>query len=615
MHNSPKIFAIYPKDDHGIITRERIKGAVENYDYICVDEIEQSNIWLGHSRLGSFCQKESNDILEVLLLGGLYQVDHSVATGEKDTSIIIKLFEKYGYETFNRLNGTFIVILFDKRKKEIVVARDKMGTMPIYYSIAQDSIVVSSEIKIILNFTKYRRVNKKCVSEYLLFRYVTGGNTLFDGICELMPGSYAVVSGSTLIEKKYYNCILAENNCALDEKTAIEQLDHLLTECTIDRLDKYKDVSILLSGGLDSSYLAHKIRGATSGGVKSFTVGFNKKEYNEIKYADWVNSKYKFLRTNHYISEQEYFDNYIESIYIHEEPINHPSTVSLNIISRIAYNKGTRSFISGEGADSVLGSSANIFLLRISQLNKPLKYIISQIIKKSPDLLKPKLFKLKQSKILSTLEVDENFFPVLSSAYGDVEWLIKIMQDGFDYSCLIPRADIYKRHSGTSLINGYLGLAQETSLISSLKMFNKISLANNILLQTPFMDNRIVSFLNNISTDFKFRGTTGKYLFKKICEQIFPKDFIYRPKYGFGVPLEDWLLNKRLLGKYVSLLLEKKTLDREFYNKKLLRKLIERYQSRGMPDASYEGLLWTLLNFEMWIRIFIEEDCDGLAEY
>lgn len=608
MNNSPKIFAIYPKDDQDVIIGERIKGVFENYDYICVDEIEKTNIWFGHSELGVFCQKESNDILDVLLLGGLYQVDYPVATCEKNTSIIIRIFEKYGYEAFNRLNGTFAVILFDKRRKEIVVARDNMGTMPIYYSIVQDSIIVSSEIKIILHFNKYRRVNEKCVSEFLLFRYVTGGNTLFDGIYELMPGSYAVVSGSTLVKKKYYNCILAEDSCALDEKTAIRRLDHLLMESTTDRLDKYNDVGILLSGGLDSSYLAHKIRGATSGEVKSFTVGFNKKEYNEIKYADWVSSKYKFLRTNYYISEQEYFDNYIESIYIHEEPINHPGTVSLNIISRIAYSNGARSFISGEGADSVLGSSPNIFLLRISQLNKPLKYILSELIRKSPDLLKPKLFKVKQSKILSALEVDESFFPVLSSAYGDIEWLIKIMREGFDYSCLIPRIDIYKRHSENSFINGYIGLAQETSLVSSLKMFNKIALANRILLQTPFMDNRIVSFLNNMSTDFKFRGKTGKYLFKKICEQIFPKEFIYRPKYGFGAPLEDWLLNKRLLGKYVSLLLEKKTLDREFYNKKLLRELVERYQSKRMPGASYEGLLWTLLNFEMWIRVFIEED-------
>lgn len=577
-----------------------------NMQCACMDGFNEKVFFYYYNPMG-YIKTAQDDKSYVMIMGEIFQADFVDNKSDSDADVVLELYNKYAVDMFNRINGSFIAAIYDSSKNETVIVRDKMGTIPLYYHLNKDMFVFSNEIKKMLDLSVRRSVNERCIPEYLLFRYVAGEDTLFDGIRELLPGECVIFVDGKIHKHRYYECSFEIDYSLTDEGEVIQLQDKILYKCLVDRIQKNDDIGILLSGGLDSSYLAHKARQYYAGTIKSYTVGFEHKDYDEVRYAEWIKGRYGFQHKNYYINEEDYFDNYIDALLIHEEPINHPSTVSMNIISKFAHANGAKAFISGEGADSVLGSSPNIFLLHIARQGKPIKRFLETLLNIVPAALLPGIIREKQSKIIKTLRMNGDDFAIQGSAYGDIDWLKSISKKAFDLSFLSLRYGIYKHKQDKNSVNPYLRLTQETSLVSSLKMFSKITLANGIKLQIPFMDDRFVGFMNRLPSWYKFRGKTGKYAFKVLCEQYFPKSFIYRRKYGFGVPLEQWLMNKEYLGRYVDLLLDQRSLERGYFEKKQLKVLVDKYRDKQMSNSSYEGLLWTLLNLEMWIRVFIEE--------
>lgn len=603
MRNPTSVFGFVDFPDEKRFMSDFMEEYTHAHKGYNLEQCGQSNVWLGFLDNHNMCKRADIGGNIVVLLGEIY--DNGEGHLIKDDGLsILESYDLYGTESFGRLNGSFAFALFDSSRDTVFLVRDKMGTVPIYYYFDSKGLIFSSSIRMIFHSSIKREINEKYIYEYLAFRYLAGENTLFKGVLEIQPGEYIVCNRQGEIKRsRYYKCDMTIADGEHDDETITRELDTALTESINTRLHKNHEATILLSGGLDSGYVAHKLRQKYSGSIHSYTVGYHYLNYDESERARWIKNRYDFHHCNHYVCEDEYFKAFIDALYIHEEPFNHPHSVSMSIISHLASQEGKKVFFTGEGADSILGTSPNILLLRLSRMNKHVKDCLRYLFQNIPTVLLPEIVRKKHSKILNALAMNDDELSIVGSAYGDTSWL----ESSANWSIPSARYEILRGHSSVDLANRYLGFVQETSLISSLTMFSKMTSAYGIRFIAPFMDDRVVSYMNSLPSSYKFKGSTGKYIFKKLCERIFPREFVYSSKFGFGAPLEHWLLNKPMMGRYLTLLLDQRSLERGYVDKKALESLIEKYINKQLPDYTYEGLLWTLMNLEIWTRLMIEE--------
>ncbi|MBN2062865.1 MAG: asparagine synthase (glutamine-hydrolyzing) [Deltaproteobacteria bacterium] len=523
-----------------------------------------------------------------------------------DTEVILYLYEEYGEECVNRLRGMFAFAIWDGKRKQLLMVRDRIGKKPLYYYNDGKSLVFASEIKAILADKSVKKdINAQAVYDYFKYQYVPDPKSIYKNIHKLEPGHLLTCNQRGLADREYWNVDFSISKAGTETEIADELL-HILKESVRLRMISDVPLGAFLSGGIDSSCVVALMAGHQEQPVSTCTIGFNSEEFDEIAFARKMAEIY---HTDHseYTVQQKAKDILPHLIKHFDEPFADSSAIPTFYVSKLARRKVTVA-LSGDGGDE------NFFGYEKYRLEKtedrirslfpsPLRKAIFPLLSRVLAGANHRVFQ-KGSTLLKTLgrEPDYGFF-LTNTEIDDDLWSEMLTPDfrrelgGYD-PFWITRDHYHKAQTDDHL---------SRILYTDLKMYlpgdilvkvDRMSMANSLEVRSPFLDHHIIELAARVPISLKFRRGEKKYILKRIFSQMLPEDILYRKKMGFCVPLADWLRGE-LRDFTADRILSPGNGLEYFFNKKSISRIWEMHQDR---KRNFDIILWSLLVFEIWFQ-------------
>jgi len=525
---------------------------------------------------------------------------HSFKT-RSDTEVIVHAYEETGPDCLESLYGMFAFALWNKRKRELFLARDRFGIKPLYYARLPGAFYFASEIKALLQVPEIsKEIDFESLDYYLALGYVPTPRTLLRTIRKLPPGHFISVSKSEFRIVPFWR-LEERNSPPLKEEEYLESLQSLLEQVVGEHLVSDVPLGIFLSGGTDSSALVALASRLTRQRLMTFSVGFpDEPSYNELPFAREVARRFQ---TDHH--EYEVRPNAIEVLpriirYL-EEPLADPSAIPIHYLCEMARREVTV-ILAGEGGDEIFAGYSRYFwdgwaerykkfprLLRRGIFNSLLQFLPEGETKGVVNILR-RLKKFARTADLERSQRYASWFALIShSSNGQVSELFRHYfneSQAQDSLRQMQYADIHTMLLDDLLLKG-----------------DKISMAHSLELRVPLLDHRLVEFVYNLPASMKLNKGVKKYLLKKFLHRYFPKRFVDTPKRGFEVPVGKWFRGG--LRPFVQDLLSTSQIKkRGIFNPKIVQKQILEPHLRGQAE---NGLaLFALVMLEIWHEELIE---------
>ncbi len=514
-----------------------------------------------------------------------------------DTEVILEAYRRYGVECASKLNGIFAFAIWDKSNRSLFLARDHMGIKPLYYHIGKDALLFSSEIKSLFESgLLIPECNNDAVSEYFIFRHVSGERSLFKNVLSLLPGHFMLYCEGKIDIQQYWSPLKTQKKLEMSFSEAVENLEELLIDSITMQMMSEVPLGTFCSGGVDSGLVTAMAAKISNHKINTFSVGFNEAEYDETCYARMVSERYDTIHHELIIDNKEFATYLPEMIYLNDEPLNFANSIQIYSVSKLAKENVTV-VLTGEGADELFGGYPRYkiptMVSRLQALPFPLKWSVSQILSRMNDH--------RAKKLHAFLNTPMNNVVMYNTASLSQEWIQtlfpEISPDNFDY-----RFGVLKNLAhDTSWLDKVSRLDQCNFLVSILNRQDKMSMGASLESRVPFLDYRIVEYANIIPDSFKQKGTKTKRILKTLAEKYLPADVIYRRKSGFGVPLADWLRQgSNGMGQVANDIFSEIELPELGENINLKNILTE--HEKGINDHS--EFIWTAMNFCLWKKTF-----------
>ena len=526
-----------------------------------------------------------------------------------DTEVIVHLYEEFGESCVQKLRGMFAFAIWDERQKTLFLARDRVGIKPLYYWLSDKSLVFGSEIKAILADPEVEaEVAPALVDRFLTFYYIPGEETLFRNIFKLAPGSYMVVRQQKVKVKQYWD--LRFSPVPQDIQYTERKLLELLEECV--RLHMIADVPVgfLLSGGVDSTAMLGFAKGKTDRPLSSFTLGFSAPGLeDERPYAKLAAQRYGSDHHEMTISSKEFGDFLPKLAWYMEEPVCEPQAVALYYVSRLAKDF-VKVLISGEGGDEAFAGYQTyrgvLWLERFKRLLGPLNGVTSSALTTANRIFQS--HRIEKYAPMLQLPLEEYYYSRTSSPFQyfnthPCELYSQDFAREVDKATSISRVKGYlTAEAGNGRVNRMLYVDTKTSLPDDLLLkADKMTMANSIELRVPLLDHILLEFAAAMPENFKVRGLTTKYIFKKALKNRIPKEILERRKAGFPVPWSRWLRTD-LKAWVAEVLLDSQSLSRGYFKKTCIENLIK----DNVQSGSYPKEILSLVSLELWHRAFLK---------
>jgi len=552
----------------------------------------------------------------------LEQRGHRYRTNS-DTETIVHLYEEHGPDCVNHLRGMFAFAIWDRDKRTLFCARDRLGIKPFYYRLSRESFLFGSEIKVLLAHSGVRpQFHFPALPEFLAFGYLSGEETFYEGVRKLMPGHWAEISenGECKIQQ-YWDLDVSSTEPVRDEAYYVRTYREMLEQAVESHLMSDVPLGVFLSGGVDSSAVAALMTKIRKSPIETFSVGYAEQTYSELPYARTVAQHLNSVHHEVLVSENEFFDSLPQLIWHEDEPVVWPSSISLYFVARLARERVVV-VLTGEGSDETLGGYTRYaFTLK----NKAWDQIYRQMV---PGFARTGIRNaISQSSLLGAtlrrklghtfLGSDaaswssfyfDNFFSAFSETeQADLltdETLGKLSH-GSAYEHVLG----YWNNSKGELLQRLLYTDIKTYLVELLMKQDNMSMAASIESRVPFLDHVLVEFATRIPRQVQLRGLSGKHILKKAVEDLLPHSILYRPKLGFPTPWSGWLAGPRL-DSIEKLLLEPRSVERGYFRPEAIRRLFAEHRSKHRDN--YDRI-WRLLNLELWHRVCLEGEADKLA--
>jgi asparagine synthase (glutamine-hydrolysing) len=538
----------------------------------------------------------------------LKQQGHTFATAS-DTEVIVHLYEEYGEECIHHMRGMFAFALWDVPRRKLLVARDRLGIKPLYYTLAGERLVFGSEIKAILQHPDVRAsVDLKAMGNFLSLKYVPAPQTLFAGICSLPPGHVLTCDRHGLAVRRYWDLSFAPSQTdKLKEEAYLEQLDALLKESVKLRLRSDVPFGAFLSGGVDSSMIVALMSRFLNEPVKTFSVGFDGggRKPDELPYARLIARKFQTAHHEIIVGHED-FTRLAEKVIWHlDQPIADQATIATYRLSELAA-KSVKMVLSGEGGDELFAGYARYagerFSPFFSHLPEPAKQFALAISRRFPRLYRPKL------ALFALCQADEaarfvNWFPLFNHRMK-TDLLTADFQQALECNSV---DDIFADHLARSNAVGALNrmLYVDTKLwLPDLLLLrgDKLCMAASLEARVPILDHKLVEFAAGLPPHLKLRGLKRKYLLKKLGASMLPEQIIHRKKQGFPIPISMWF-RKEARSFARDLLSPGRIKNRGLFNPVFVENLLDEHES-GFADRG--SLIWGLISLEIWHQLFID---------
>jgi asparagine synthase (glutamine-hydrolysing) len=590
------------------------------------------NIGLGHRRLsivdvaaGHQPMTNEDETLHITFNGEIYnhadfreelEARGHVYRTHCDTETILHLYEEHGAGVVEHLRGMFAFAIWDQRRRELFIARDRLGVKPLYYVHTDDgSLYFASEIKSLLAARAVTpELNVGALPDYLANHATSGEETLFRNVKRLMPGHTMVWRDGKITIKEYWDVRFEREEEApdLSDEDYIAEWKDLFETSVRLRLMADVPLGMFLSGGIDSSAIAAVMSGLVDEPIKTFSVAFAEREANELEYARLVARKFGTDHHEVVVSPEDFFAALPSLVWHEDEPLAHPSSVALNFVSRLAA-KHVKVVLTGEGSDELLAGYGryrktvyNLALgARYHKLTgQALRSVIERGVKTLPVGSRVRQ-KLSRTFLCVAPDIESIYFDNFAVFSHSMQQELLTPETKERVNCINPYAAVgdYLGHTDAdTLLNQLLYVDIKTYLHELLMKQDQMSMAASIESRVPFLDHKLVEYTARLPERLKLRGLTTKYILRKAMKGLLPEEILSRSKMGFPVPVGAWFRGayRWVIDEYV---LSTRAVDRGLFDEGYVRRLVERHQSSG---ENHSERLWALVNFEIWMRRFID---------
>jgi asparagine synthase (glutamine-hydrolysing) len=523
-----------------------------------------------------------------------------VFRSQTDTEVVLYLYEQYGFAgMLERLNGMFSIVIVDLKRREINIARDHFGIKPFYWCQVGHVLLFASEVKSFLAHPAFHpEIDTAKLDEYLTFRYCSGDRHLLKGVQQLRPGHWLRIGEDGITIRRYWEIPDNNDKADLPEREAIDKFDCLLRKSVQRQLLADVKIGCQLSGGTDSSIVSLLARSHFNADMDTFSIIFDDPAYSEER---WISRAAIAANasSHRYILTSDAFVSALSAATWHlDQPLNHPNSIGIYLLAKNARSLVTV-LLSGEGADELMGGYGRYF----DALLKPALQPFTPILQRLP-------FCGRDVRRKFGIANDIESF-ITASAYANPLDLKKVKPNFDVREVLELRREIFNEGHSDPLSN-YLKFDMQTYMVDLLVRQDKMTMAHSLENRVPFLDLELVDFVRSLPADylvkaaspalyFSERSKNTKIILKKLAERTFGKDFVYRPKEGFGLPLASFFATEKF-GQIMNDRLIPGMIKRGLF----CEEAIKTHWSNARLQKSVPETLWILIAFEMWAETFVD---------
>ena len=559
----------------------------------------------------------------------LLQKNHVFKTNT-DTEVIVHLYEEYGAECLNMLNGQFAFSIWDKTKEELFLARDRVGIRPLYYTQTEETFVFGSEIKAFLEHPGiHLKFSEKALAEYVTFWTALSPKTVFESVFEVPPGNYMVINSKNITTTAYWELPIVKPDAYTFEnvEVAAKEFETIFLDAVKLRLRADVPVAAYLSGGLDSSITTAFIKQISPEKLRTFSIGFTEKDFDESSFQNIAVSYFNTEHSSITCSDKDISNHFKDVVWYSEAPLLRTAPTPMSLLAKNVKDHNIKVVITGEGADELLGGY-NIFKeTKIKHfwakdptskyrplLLKKLYPYLPQISNSSSNMLKMFFgYKLNetQSPIYShilrwhnTSRIKNYFSDAIKDKVKDyypIEDLEKQLESklsGYDY---LTKAQWIEIHL---FMSGYLLSSQG----------DRMGMSNSIEGRYPFLDHRVIEFCMKLHPDLKLHGLNEKYLLKKMMVGRLPEEILNRPKQAYRAPIRSLFVSEDLPDYLKTMLSEDCIKEFGIFNSEHV-KIVHSKITSAKGESEMDNMAMTaILSIQILYDLFIKRSFPKLSD-
>jgi len=520
---------------------------------------------------------------------------------DSDTEAIVHAYEEYGDDCVKHLRGMFVFAIWDKKRKRMLIARDRFGKKPLNYYWDGQRLIFGSEIKSILEAGIPREINDIALDEFLVYRYIPTPLTLFKNVMKLPAAHILVYEHGQITTKRYWD-LSFEPTCHDDEATAIERTMALLKESVQIRLMSDVPLGAFLSGGVDSSIVVALMSQMMSQPVKTFSIGFEEEEYNELPYARLVA---RHFQTDHheFFVKSDLVNVLPQLVWAFDEPFGDSSMLPTYYVSKLAREHVTVA-LSGDGGDEIFGGYEQYqreYL--IHQVPAPLRLAMGYASHQLPDGVRGKKRLGTWLRDYGTRSIEAAMlFPDYARAVIYTPEFYARVSNHQPYERHLRE---YRRYQHLDPVARVQCVDARTYLIDDILVkVDKVSMLNSLETRAPLIDQELATYVASLQPSVRLHNGKSKYLQKRVAENILPKEILARRKKGFDIPLSRWFSGE--LNDYArATLTSQKARERGLFNQEIVNKLLDKDGARQFVNHGSD--IWCLICIELWFQEYMDQ--------
>jgi len=538
----------------------------------------------------------------------------------RDAARILYAYAKKGENFVQYFDGLYSVAIWDEKEQKLLLVRDRVGSKPLFYARAENTLVFASEIKAILDSGLHEKiVNLRALNYFLSYGYVPNPHTMFDSIKQVKPGHMLICKDGNIIEKPYWKFIYRQDKQDKPEEYYKKNFIKSFETSVSRRLKKHPDAGAFLSGGLDTSGVVavmHKLMGTS---FKVFTAGFKEEQYSEIAEAKMLADHFGLEHHTITVKFDNDFPSLLEKlVWHHDTPFADTSAIPSYYAAKLA-KEHVDVVLTGDFPDQLIGGSSHHALALSRELydpvwkrtlrNRKLNQLVTRFpwragentfFDKTKRFLYRETFSLEEQRIVQNMPIPTLLKRCLYSP--------DMLEVNDRYDPLDIARTLYQKAGDVSLLDKLLYFDIHSYAPDDLMVkVDRMTQAHGLTAISPFHDLEFVEFMATVPTHLKIKGSERKYIMREALRPILPEQTLNKKKQGFAMPICEWLINN--LSDYVrDILLDPRTLNRGYFNKKFMRKMVNNFLAGKTDYASgSEATIISLITLDLWHRTFIDK--------
>jgi asparagine synthase (glutamine-hydrolysing) len=529
-----------------------------------------------------------------------------------DTEVLLHLYQKFGADFVQHLDGMFAVGLWDAARNRLILARDHLGQKPLFFCQTNGAFLFASELKAILaTGLPERRVDLEALYHYISLRFIPDRMTLFGGISKVPAAHCLVYEGGQARLERYWE-LSCQNKLSGSEREITDELDRRLAGSVREHLLSDVPVGSFLSGGIDTSLVTALMAQQAEEPPQTFSIGVLEEDFNELPFARIVARRYG-TRHHEEVAQPDLIELLPSMVWHLEEPAD-PFGVGVYLASRLA-SKHVKVVLSGDGGDELFGGYDRYYGNHLASIYRLIpgalrESVLRRIVEAIPESFAYKSMaqKLRWIQAMARLEDGERYAESMSflrfTEGSKARLFTESARSQLDGVSSTEKILVhFEAHDLDDLVDRMLYTDLMTRMPDHiLPIVDRMSMAHGVEVRAPFLEHKIVEFGMRIPGRLKVRRGSLKHILRSVATRHLDREIVQRPKVGFGFPIAHWMRGelRPLMERVIA---ESRFVEAGFFNRSYMSKLLSEHVE-GRMDHNYR--LWLLLNLEVWQRLHID---------